>query len=142
MKNSTHMKKILLLVLVCTLGLAYNSKASSIYHVDDNAIEATLNVATPVVVQLTDLTTAMSPFAVQAASSDKNVWIAVIIDFFLGGLAIHRVYLGSKPVMIVYYIITGCGIFGIVPLIDLIVLIINNQNISKYVGSNKYFMWG
>jgi TM2 domain-containing membrane protein YozV len=138
------MKKILLLALVCTLGFAYSSKASSIYQVNDNAIEAVLSTATPVAVQADDAgsLSLLSPMAIQAKGSDKNAWIAAIIDILIGGIGIHRVYLGSKPVMIFYYIITGCGIFGIVPLIDLIVLVINNEDISKYVGNNKYFMWG
>ncbi|MBS1682020.1 MAG: TM2 domain-containing protein [Bacteroidetes bacterium] len=134
------MKKILLLALFCTVGFAYSSKASSIYQVDDAAIEAAFNLATPVVAQLSDVASIANPFAVQ--SSDKNAWIAVILDFFLGGIAIHRVYLGTKPIMILYYFITCGGIFGIVPLIDFIVLIIDNEDIGKYVGSNKFFMWG
>ncbi len=136
------MKKILLLVLVCTLGFAYNSKASSIYQVDDAAIEATLNMATPSAITLSDAAALMNPFSVQASSSDKNAWIAVILDLIVGGIAIHRVYLGGTPMLIVYYLITCGGIFGIVPLVDLVVLIINNNDISKYVGSNKFFMWG
>jgi len=134
------MKKTLLLVLVCMLGFAYNSKASSMYTVDDNAIETVLSLAKPAAIQLSDATGSfLNPSA--PAASDKNVWIAVILDVVIGGLGVHRVYLGSTPAMIFYYIITGCGIFGLVPTIDFIVLLINNQDISKYVGSNKYFMW-
>jgi uncharacterized membrane protein len=39
------------------------------------------------------------------------------------------------------YILTCGGIFGIVPLVDFIVLIINIDNISKYVNNPKFFMW-
>ncbi|MBS1490145.1 MAG: TM2 domain-containing protein [Bacteroidetes bacterium] len=136
------MKKILLLMLVCTLGLAYNSKATSIYYVDDAAIETTLAMAAPVAQTITDAVLFLNPVAVQASSSDKNAWIAAILDLLIGGIAIHRVYLGAKPIMILWYFITCGGIFGVVPLIDLIVLIINNEDISQYVGSNKFFMWG
>lgn len=136
------MKKLLLLVLVCTMGCVYTSKASSIYQVNDAQIEATLNRATPTAIQITDAAAMVNPLAVQASSSDKNPWIAVILDVVVGGLAIHRVYLGGTPMLIVYYLITCGGIFGIVPLVDFVVLIINNEDISKYVGSNKFFMWG
>lgn len=136
------MKKNLLLLLVCIAGFAYSSKASSIYQVDDAAIEATLSMATPITPQFSDAAALMNPLSVQASSSDKNAWIAVILDLVVGGLAIHRVYLGGTPMLIVYYLITCGGIFGIVPLVDLVVLIINNNDISKYVGSNKFFMWG
>ena len=136
------MKKILLLVLVCTLGFAYNSKASSIYTVNDAAIETTLNLATPVVIQFSEAASMMlDPMAISASKSDKNVWVAVIFCYFLGGLGVHRVYLGSKGSMIFYYIITGCGIFGVVPIIDFITLLVHMKDISQYVGSNKYFMW-
>src|SRR5437879_7885735 len=100
------MKKILLLALVCTLGFAYSSKASSIYQVNDNAIEAALSTATPVALQVvSDAASLLSPMAIQAKGSDKNVWIAVILELIAGGIAVHRVYLGSKPVMIFYYLI-------------------------------------
>ncbi len=135
------MKKIFLLLLVCTFGIVYNCNAASIYQVDDSAIESAFNVATPIVAQLADVTAMVNPFAA-APSGDKNAWVAVILDLLIGGLAIHRVYLGAKPMMIVYYLITCGGIFGIVPLVDLVVLIINNADIDKYVGSNKFFMWG
>ncbi|GHN00886.1 hypothetical protein WSM22_23750 [Cytophagales bacterium WSM2-2] len=123
------------------LGFAYSGKASSIYQVDDNAIETVLSAAKPVVAQfVTDASSALNPMFAPAASS-KNVWVAAVLCWFFGGIAVHRVYLGAKGAMIFYYIITGCGIFGLVPTIDFIVLLINNSDISKYVGSNKYFMW-
>jgi TM2 domain-containing membrane protein YozV len=136
------MKKFLLLMLFCTIGFAYSSKASSIYTVDDATIETTLSMATPVTLQLSDAASMfMDPMAISAAKSDKKFWVALIWCYFLGGVGAHRVYLGAKGAMIFYYIITGCGIFGIVPTIDFIMLIVDNKDISKYVGSNRYFMW-
>jgi TM2 domain-containing membrane protein YozV len=135
------MKKILLLVLVCTLGFAYNSKASSIYTVDDAAIETTLNLATAVTLNLSsEMPSILNPMSTLASKSDKNFVTALVLGIFLGGLAIHRIYLGSKPVMIFYYIITGCGIFGVVPLIDWINIIISKNDLGKF-DNNKYFMW-
>lgn len=135
------MKKILLLVLVCTLGFAYNSKASSIYTVDDAAIETTLNLATAVTVNLSaDISSIMSPMPALTAKGGKQFWVALIWCYVLGGVGAHRVYLGSKGAMIFYYIITGCGIFGVVPLIDFIQIIINRNDLGKF-DNNKYFMW-
>lgn len=135
------MKKILLLVFFCAFLASFESKASSLYRIDDSAIEALFNVATPLVVDIASNAMAMNPLGTTAVMADKNVWIAVVLDFFLGAIAIHRVYLGGTPILILGYFFTFGGIFGLVPLIDLVVLVISNQDISKYVGNNKFFMW-
>lgn len=72
-------------------------------------------------------------------AESKNQFLAIVLAFFLGGLAIHRVYLGAKPLMILWYIITVFGIFGLVPLIDFFVLIFNGT--GSFEGSDKYFAW-
>ncbi|WP_425392844.1 NINE protein [Ekhidna sp.] len=130
------MKK-LLFTLCLTLGFISYSFANS-YQINDNAVE-----------DLLENSEQINPFengaemanmmSVQAA--DPNVWIACVIDFFLGGLAIHRVYLGGTWVLILGYFFTFGGIFGIIPFGDLIALIINSDDISKYVGSNAFIMW-
>jgi TM2 domain-containing membrane protein YozV len=66
--------------------------------------------------------------------------IAIALDFFLGGLG-HRFYLGTETLTGLAYIFTCGGIFGIVPLVDLIVLIIDNKDISAYINNPKFFMW-
>lgn len=75
------------------------------------------------------------------ASKEKDAVVAILLDFFLGGLGIHRFYLGTKPMTGIGYILTCGGIFGIVPLIDFIVLIIDNDDISPYIDNPKFFMW-
>lgn len=75
------------------------------------------------------------------APGEKNFATALVLNFFLGVLGIHRLYLGTKPFTWIGYILTCGGIFGIVPLIDFIVLIINNDDISPYVDNPKFFMW-
>lgn len=134
------MKKIILLSLVCFMFVSYQSKAS-IYEVDDAAIETLFESSETVLSGISNATNLLLPMKTDAVMAEKNVWIAVVLDFFLGGLAIHRVYLGGTPVLILGYLITFGGIFGLVPLIDFVVLIIESGDISKYVGSNKFFMW-
>ncbi len=136
------MKKIILFgFLICLSMISYQSKASSIYEVDDAAIETLFENSNVVLSGISGAADLLMPLKADAVMAEKNVWIAVILDFFLGGLAIHRVYLGGTPVLILGYLVTFGGIFGLVPLIDLVVLIVENQDISKYVGSNKFFMW-
>lgn len=76
------------------------------------------------------------------STGDKNFVAAFLLDFFLGGLGIHRLYLGTNTFTWVGYILTCGGIFGIVPLVDLIVLIVHNDDISDFVDNPKFFMWG
>lgn len=136
------MKKIVFLGLLISLFMtSYQSNASSIYEVDDAAIETLFENSKVVLTGISGAADLLMPLKADAAMAEKNVWIAVVLDFFLGGLAIHRVYLGGTPVLILGYLITFGGIFGLVPLVDLVVLIVENQDISKYVGSNKFFMW-
>lgn len=70
------------------------------------------------------------------AGSDKQL-VAILLTLFLGGLGIHRVYLGSKPVIILLYLITLGGFLGIIPLIDFIRLLIGQ--VDHYEGNSNLF---
>lgn len=134
------MKKFICLFLF-TVVASFGAQASSMYKVDDTAIETAFNLATPLTLGISEFTSSIaSPMAVQA-SGGKSAFLAIVLDFFLGGIAIHRVYLGGTPILIVGYIVTIGGIFGLVPLVDFFVLIFNASDISKYENNNKFFMW-
>lgn len=57
--------------------------------------------------------------------------VAILLALFVGGLGIHRVFLGSKPIIILWYLITFGGFFGIIPLIDLIRLILGQVDFYR-----------
>jgi TM2 domain-containing membrane protein YozV len=76
------------------------------------------------------------------SGNDKSLALALILDFFLGDLGIHRIYLGTATWTWVGYILSCGGIFGIVPFVDFIVLIVHNQDISQYEDNTRFFMWG
>lgn len=76
-------------------------------------------------------------FVKAVAGGEHNAVVAILLAFFLGGLGIHRVYLGGRPLLILLYIITFGGIFGLLPLIDFIRLIIGHM--SHYEGNDKFF---
>ncbi len=136
------MKKLFLLALVSAMFVSINSMASAeSYRIDDSAVEAVFSASTTISSTLTSVDNTFGTLSTDAVMAEKNALVAILLDFFLGGLAIHRVYLGGKPILILGYLITCGGIFGIVPLIDLIVLAINFDDISAYVGNNKFFMW-
>ena len=133
------MKKVLF-TFALVFSVIFTTTANSNYYVNDTEVETLLEES----IQVNPFENSVD-FAnfVKAAdqSGDKNAWIAVIIDLLIGGLAIHRVYLDGTPLLILGYLFTFGGIFGLLPLGDLIVLIINNQDISKYVGSDAFIMW-
>jgi TM2 domain-containing membrane protein YozV len=135
------MKKIFMLTLVGAMLMSFSSMASTEkYRISDESVEAVFASATLISNNLTAIT-GFNTLGTDAVLAEKNPLVAIILAWFLGGVGVHRVYLGSKPILILGYAITACGIFGIVPIVDLVVLAINYDDISKYIGNNKYFMW-
>lgn len=135
---------VLVFVLILCVFSARQANASS-YAVNelsvdklfDNAIETSM-----LSVSSADLTTGVSNFPSTAmAGKEKDAVVAILLDFFLGGLGIHRFYLGTETLTGLGYFLTCGGIFGIVPLIDLVVLIIDHNDISPYINNPKFFMW-
>lgn len=134
------MKKLILSV-IAVLAIAFSANASN-YKVDDNAIDNIIENATEIV------TLEVAPAATAAANvaevSEVKAVTAFILNFFLGGFGIHRHYMGTAPFMWALYTFTFAGIFGIVPTVDLVVLLIaliDGSSIGKYCGNTKFFMW-
>ena len=133
------MKK-LVLSIIAVLAIAFSASAAN-YKVDNNAIDSlienaeevyTLDIAAPAAANL-------------PAVSQKEVKpiTALILNFFLGSSGIHRHYMGTAPGMWALYTFTIGGIFGIVDLVDFIMLIIGtaDNNITPYINNRKFFMW-
>lgn len=71
------------------------------------------------------------------AKGDDKFLIAIILTIFLGGLGIHRIYLGGSPLLVIGYFLLSCiGIGFILVLIDLIAMIMKNDT-SAFQGNNK-----
>ncbi|MBK6266809.1 TM2 domain-containing protein [Marivirga sp. S37H4] len=133
------MKKLLLLIcLISCVGLS-NSYANNSYYINDSAVEEVLSSGVEVN-PVFNLNT-NSVLGHQEMLNEKDPLIAILLDILVGGLGIHRVYLDGRPTLILIYFITCGGIFGVVPLVDLIVLAINYDDISAYVGNDKFIMW-
>jgi len=140
------MMKRLLLIVVLFVGVISAKQASaSSYSVNEQAIDRLFDNAIEtnmISVNAPEINTVAAgvPTAVMP-SKNKDAVAAILLDFFLGGLGIHRFYLGTKPLTGIGYILTCGGIFGIVPLVDFIVLIIDHDDISPYINNPKFFMW-
>lgn len=139
------MKKLFFIFIMLIAVLSVKQANASSYSVNeqaidqlfDNAVETSmLSVTSP------EMTSVVSNSSVALMpSKDKDAVVAIVLDFFLGGLGIHRFYLGTETLTGIGYILTCGGIFGIVPLVDFIVLIIDNKDISPYINNPKFFMW-
>lgn len=70
-------------------------------------------------------------------AGDDKMLISALLCFFLGGLGIHRVFLGSGGIMILWYILTFGGIFGILPLVEFVRLLISG---TGFLDGNKSFL--
>ncbi len=70
-----------------------------------------------------------------SAKANSNVG-AILLCFFLGWLGIHRVFMGGSALLIVGYILTAGGFFGLLPFIDFIRLIINSDH---YKDNSRFF---
>lgn len=68
---------------------------------------------------------------------DDKFLVALLLVIFVGGLGIHRVYLGGSPLLILGYFLLSCiGIGFVLVLVDLIAMIMKNDT-SAFQGNNK-----
>lgn len=72
-----------------------------------------------------------------SGADDTELIIAILLTLFVGGLGIHRVYLKSEPIIILWYFISFGGFFGLIPLIDLIRIAMGD--LDHYRGNNSFF---
>jgi TM2 domain-containing membrane protein YozV len=139
------MKKLLILTLFFAMmaGLSSEIQASE-YKLDNQKVDQLFENAQNLDFKLFETSTSALPGAMSImhmAKQEKDPIVAILLDFFLGGLGIHRFYLGTEVMTGIGYILTCGGIFGIVPLIDFIILIVDFKDISPYIDNPKFFMW-
>jgi TM2 domain-containing membrane protein YozV len=135
------MKKFLL-IFSTLFVFAIGSKAN--YSLNESQLNQAFSNATEVLlVSLLENPAALNLAGVNTfyVASEKNAIVAALLAFFLGGYAIHRYYLGTKGTMFFYYFCTCGGIFGVVPLIDFVMLLVDSKDISKYCNNEKFIMW-
>ena len=136
------MKKLLLIAVIFSLTAMFAQNASaSKYKLDDQKVDVLFENATEVDFSFLTEEATKNPNVTSMVMAEKDPMVAILLDFFLGGLGVHRFYLGTKTMTGIGYILTCGGIGGIVPLIDLIMLAVDYDDISKYVDNPKFFMW-
>lgn len=75
-------------------------------------------------------------------SPHKKKIIAAILafPFPFGFMGAHRVLLGCKPWVPVFYVATFGGCFGILPLIDFCAILMS-KDVEEYENNPNVFMW-
>lgn len=138
------MKKLIFVFVLFVTVLSVQQANASSYSVDEQAIDQLFESAVEtsmLSVNATEPSSVASSVSSTVMAKEKDAVVAIVLDFFLGGLGIHRFYLGTETLTGLAYFLTCGGIFGIVPLVDFVVLIIDNKDISAYVNNPKFFMW-
>jgi TM2 domain-containing membrane protein YozV len=140
------MKKLLSIasMLVLMVIASTSSVKAENYVINDAAVEAAFTSAIAVPMSVDFINTAIPNIPTDQANvtGGTNAWIAVVLCYFLGGLGIHRFYLGTATLTGIGYILT-CGGCGVVVTVDFFLLLIGaiKNDIGKYEDNTKFFMW-
>ena len=134
------MKK-LFFSLIAILAIAVSANAAS-YTVDDDAIDALIEASSEIS-PLELMPMASVPAAASLSSGNSNPVAALLICTFLGCFGVHRHYMGTRPWMWAIYTFTFGGMFGIIPIVDWVMLLVGlvDDDISEYCGNTKFIMW-
>ncbi len=71
---------------------------------------------------------------------NKQKITALILDILCGPVGGHRMALGTKPIVPIFYALTIGGGFFILPAVDFFVILFT-KDISKYQNNSKIIMW-
>ncbi|GIV27228.1 MAG: hypothetical protein KatS3mg027_1042 [Bacteroidia bacterium] len=71
---------------------------------------------------------------------NRHLAAALAFPFPFGCVGLHRVYLGTAAHVPIVYAASAGGVFGLIPLIDCIVLL-SQKNISDYENNAQVIMW-
>ena len=127
--------------LIAVLAVTLSASAAN-SQVDDDAIDALIESSAEVS-PLDLLPAAAVPAAASLSSGSAEPVASFLLCTFLGGFGVHRHYMGTRPWMWAIYTFTGFGIFGIVPFVDWIMLLIGliDDDISQYCNNTRFIMW-
>ena len=134
------MKKIFA-VLFAVFAFVAIASANN-YSVDEAAVDAIFSEA---VMEASASSMSMAETSVSSVGGDPQITnvIALVVDCVgLGGIGIHRLILGTKPINCLWYFLTIGGIFGVVPLVDGILLIVDLvKGQANWLDNPAFIMW-
>lgn len=123
--------------------LSFEEDSSSIGELEIQHGDSILNsIATDTLVLLLNQkeVALSSSLPIDDLKQKKRVCAFFAFPFPFGFVGAHRVMLGTKPWIPIVYVATFGGCFGLLPLIDFLV-ILNAKDIEQYENNPNLFMW-
>jgi len=71
----------------------------------------------------------------------KHRLVAALLAFPLGIFGLHRLYMHTAPIVPFVYIATFGGLFGVLPFIDFVLILLNKDIHLTYTSNPHLFMW-
>jgi len=124
-------KQLIVLIFFFSLGVVFSNNNNPITIVDDSLS------FTEFASVYTD-TVNVEKIKIHYFTRKRFVAIALVV--LTGPLGGHRIYLGTHPVVPVFYALTLGGGFVVLPLIDLISIIFT-KDLSKFENNERVIMW-
>ena len=133
--------------VLCAVTVKPTTALANSYTLDDVQIESLLEEAIAVSISSENLEMIAQQVGSNLNSHSQKLdmlnpngedqVVAIILCIFAGWFGVHRVYLGSTPVMILYYFLLSacCGVGGVIAFVDLLFLIFNG--VDTFLYSNR-----
>ena len=134
------MKKLFTLFLLFAFLIPLNSNAES-YKLDQNKIDASFAAASEMsIMSVFDMSSLQLPGQV---IDEKDPVMAFVLATVVGYLGIHRLYLGTEPLVVILYIITGggCGVVTLIDWIMLLLVLLDEKDLDPYIDNPSFLMW-
>ena len=129
------MKSLPVLLLLFLFSITIHGKAKKPERGTQRfaAIHATANTAFTVLIDTNKQ---------RCGTNRKHRLIAALLAFPLTGgiFGLHRVYLGTSPLIPLAYIASYGGIGGVVPFVDFMLIVVC-KDVNVYAHNNSLFMW-
>ena len=159
------MKTLLVAVSIMLIIPAVTFAGGEKYRINDDQIESLFAGAEEISVfdmysetTSSDIDMFVSPVEVSGQPTPE---VAFFLSFCLGGLGIHRLYLGTEPIVFVVYLVSGLigyttaiwvhPVFGLVAVFNTVLWVVDTillgvgwlsyDDISKYVDNPSLIMW-
>jgi TM2 domain-containing membrane protein YozV len=133
MTDFIFMMRLFLFLIVFFVAGSYSSFA------DNVGFDSQQNLENKLTNYLSLVESDSSKTAEPTIKENKKL-MALAINLSLGMLGAHRLYLGTKPHVPVFYLLTFGGVFFILPIIDFFVLTFS-KDITPYLNNDKIIMW-
>ncbi len=144
------MKKIIFVFVVSLFISSFSFANVSEYRINDNAVESLFAQAEEISIfnaaDFKDMSPDLELMTNPGQLKGSTPIVAFVLCFFFGGIGIHRLYLGTDPVVVIAYcalsLCTGIG-GAILWCGDSLVLLIGviENNVDKYVENTALIMW-